>query len=527
MGDDYLQVLQELAKFFGDPERFGANPSRALSRLAAERRVLTSEDLRRLTEQAALYLEVRPERVEAMLDLNGQEMRRALKVKPYEVYRYPDEQLYPRTGWLGAYLLYTQESENPMGWHFWAAVTLLASVFRNTLYWDRGNYFLPINHYTLILGETGLTKSTVLGAATDILERLNEFIKERGEFDHSIRDREIYVSANQITPEKLMEDLGSRYYNQAEGSRVKIKKAPAHGLIASDELVEMLGRNKKGSDRMVAFLTSVYGGKREYKSLTVSHKDRILEDVMVNCLFATTEDWMRTDITDSLFGGGTMGRFMVVQRKEANRRYFKARPFDPVVASSLARMLVPWALNENKIELTWTPEAHQVFEDQYLAAERASHGDEKMKGYHRRKVDHIHKLAAILFLSDYVRPDGKGLMEALDRGHLELGMEYLKNAQEIVEDEERRLPDAFAEVGGDQDSRDRTRALELVRTWHGRLRKPITHAKLLRHLKPRMHSRRLRYILEGLEDEGLVRRHMMVGERGPAKLAWEPLDEQP
>src|SRR5262245_7555676 len=64
------------------------------------------------------------------------EFRRALRSTPPILQRHPHEEIYPTTGWLGDYLLFTQEMEAPLGWHFWCGAVLLGLVARRNFYID-------------------------------------------------------------------------------------------------------------------------------------------------------------------------------------------------------------------------------------------------------------------------------------------------------------------------------------------------------------------------------------------------------
>ncbi len=525
-GTDFDAVRSRLTEAF-EQGLMDRSPHQVLDWLAQDHMALPDQGEPFVT-WAAQSLGTTPERVRSMLRLSPRDRRRALYAKPTKLHRYRDEKVYPTTGWLGAYLLYTQESENPLPWHFWTAVALLSTTIRDRFYWDRRNYYLNLNHYVLMVGPTALTKSTVLNTGTDLLRRLNAMLTALAEKDRLLSNRELWVSPAQITPEKLMEVLSEREgHRYTPDGKLKLGSAAAQGLVVSDELVTLLGKTKKGSERMVGFLTDVYMGKPEYHSLTISNKDRKLYDVLLNCLFASTEEWIRTEITDSLFGGGTMGRFLVCYRTGTNRKMFEADPFDPVLADELALALIPWALNDSQVLLTWEPEAHRTFKEWYDTEGQDRPDDEKMLGFWRRKVDHIHKLAGLLAISDLVSGDPSALQEIQKAGQLGIGLAHLKQAKAVIEAEERYLPDLFAEIGADVDARDANRVFTFIKTCYDRTHRPVRRTTILQKVRPTIHARRLGYLLEGLEEARRIERFQEIPARGPAAMAYRPMDEDP
>ena len=80
-------------------------------------------DARAAAEQVRKILGISVNRFDALRKLDQTvEISRALHYDnepTREHARLRDEEHLPRTGWLGEYLLHTQETECPLGWHFW------------------------------------------------------------------------------------------------------------------------------------------------------------------------------------------------------------------------------------------------------------------------------------------------------------------------------------------------------------------------------------------------------------------------
>ena len=509
----YKELLQRLHQQIESP-RFDhiAEQNRVLEGLSGIAHELPATHLHQLLTKISLRLGITEDRTAVLIRLPTQERRRALRAQPITLDRKPGEELYPVDGWLGQYLLYCQESEAPLGFQFWSAIALLSAVARRNLYWDRGNYFLYLNHYLVLLGRSGLRKSTAIKTAVDMVEATNHTLHMLGAAD------ELFVSPQRVTPEKLMEILTARRGYDAskllQGEKV-VRQRDAVGLIVSDELVTLLGRSVKGSDRMIHFLTDIYGGARRYEAATVTHGDRILMNVALSCLFASTEEWIRMAVTEDLFTGGFMARVVTVHRTEKTRVFPQAVPLDPCLRQVLADALVPWAQLSHPLELVRTPEADEWFQKWYHDAQRQSVADPKMQGYAERRDDHLHKLAGALRLSQMISEGPPGNQDSVD-----VTLEDFHLALTILEDEEQRYPEAFAEIGSSDDNRDAEKVMFIVRQWVETHGEPIPQHQLLR--RSRFHSRRLRYLVEGLVAE--QRLEIVPTDPGPGRtgLCYRP-----
>lgn len=411
--------------------------------------------------------------VRTVLGLSRPDLRRAFYARPAPLQRLADEMLYPEDGWLGAYLLWTQETESPLGWHFWAGVVLLSLVARRNFYWDRGRYFLFLNHYVFLLGESGLRKSTTYEQAMEVYDRMLEIASAGQAFPVD----PIYRTPQRITPERMLADLSRWATNDPTNNR-----KDTIVFVPSDELAGLLGRDIKGSDRLANLLTEVYGGKRTYQDSTLTGGDRKLTNLQVSCLFASTPDSVRRAITESMFTEGLMGRVVTVKRDTPHGYYDTPPPSDPVQCTLLAEALVPWLQIAEEVELRMSEDARKWFKDWYVETHRAHRPDDpKVRSFWSRKHDHLLRLAGVLQLSQLIGCPRDVLDETVRRGLVIVDMPVIAKALAILEDEERRLPEAFADVGADDEARKLWKLEAYITTWYRDKKVPIPHSVLLRN----------------------------------------------
>lgn len=472
-----------LAKMVRDLDREEGIEPTALAQLAARfatiRQHVPYEDAERVTAKL-IEITGRPaDWFDRVWRLPIPEIRRAVTTRPVLLNRLAHETLYPTGGWIGGYLLYTQESEAPLGWHFWCAVSLLSLVARRTFYYDRGRYFLFLNHYIFLLGQSGLTKSTTVGQALGIFDEVQEIIAG---MNGGVEP--FYQSPERITPERMLADLSNWTFSvTGPGRRDTVL------YVVSDELSTLLGREIKGSDRLANFLTDIYMGKRTFRDSTIVGGDRKLTNVICTCLFASTASAVRRAITEAMFSEGFMARVITAPRKLDDRHgtYDTPPPTDPVQRRILAESIVPLAMLDSEIELRPTREAREWFSEWYVRHRETPPSDEKLVAFWQRKPDHVNRLAGILLLSDIAgNPDPKAALEEIrDEGILHISEKYLEHALRIIEDEERRLPDAFSMIGAKEEAREMWQLQGVIERHWREKHEPIAHVDLFhncRHL---------------------------------------------
>ena len=470
------------------------------------RQRLTNGDPEATLSAIAKYLGRSEKWVKTLYTLSGPDFRRALRSKPKPHERTGHEMIYPETGWLGDYLLYCQESESPLGWHFWCGVFLLGLVARRNFYWDRGRYFLFLNHYVFLLGPSGLTKSTTISQAMGIFEEMTQLAQSDGML------APIYQSPERITPEKMLVDL-SNWAKYAPSQRKDTILC-----MVSDELATLLGRNVKGADRLADFLTDIYLGKRRFRDSTIVGGDRTLLNVAVSCLFASTASSVRRNITEGLFTEGFMARVVTASRNhdEKHGNYATPPPSDPVLRNHLATALVPWLMLEREVELRLTADATTEYDKWYVYHQSRVPSDEKIIAFWKRKPDHLHKLMGVLALSEAIEAG----IETVQDGMLEIDSSTFEYALLLLELEEERLPEAFSLIGAKDEAQDILKVQQYIEKKWKDTGEPVPHTQVFHNCRHIIKSgEHLRQIISTLVETEIIR---VVQEGRGRRLFYRP-----
>jgi len=287
-----------------------------------------------LKGEVARRLAVTADRFSQLLRLDTlDDITQALRHQPTEPLRLGDEEVYPKGGWIGEYLLWSQGSEVPLAWHFWTAVALIGGACRRNLFVPMGNHTIYPNHYALFIGPTGMRKSTAIKTGRRVVDQMNTILDERD----APRDLRMKVIPDKITPERFLEMMKSELVSDG----TKVRRTDSVAMICPDELTVLLGKSAFHSDVFIHLLTNLYDCPEVFNTSTITRKDESLHNVAITFLAGSTADWIRTSVTEDIFGGGFMGRCVFVFRERSGRRFPRPDPLDPIARNQLAEALLP------------------------------------------------------------------------------------------------------------------------------------------------------------------------------------------
>jgi hypothetical protein len=427
-----------------------------------------------LTIELAAYLGFSEDRTRQTLLLGDTiDLRRALRFQEREPRRLKDEGIYPRKGWLGNYLLYSQEDEAPLAYHFWVGAALIGAACRRNLFLDWGNHLVWPNYYLLIVGPPGCKKSAAIDAGVDIIQRENAIIHEAdNDFPQDLRVR---VMPNNTTPEMFLNMLKSVRAIDRRTDDPDERFTDAVALLANDEMVTLLGKSNFHSDKMVQVLTGLYGCPGHWEDAAITRGEFILRNVAITVIGGWTPEGIRTSVTREMFGGGFMSRCHFVERKKSGKLYWKAGYRDPITANKLAADLVrltkasPAAMNLSKAAEHWYAEWYEMH-NKVVAA------DYTMKNYMVRKPSHLLKMSIILALSD-------------DLETRSISLDNLLLALKILELEQKRLPEMFNEFGATDSSLLVDYVYGIIAWYQTHNHSPISRTALLNRVYKRVHNK--------------------------------------
>ncbi len=498
-----------------------------------------------LAGAACTAFNIDPVRLEYLISLTrDRDLRTALKAKYVEPGpRLAHESVYPTTGWIGAYLEYSQETPVPMGYDFWTAVGMLGAAARRNLYCnEEGFYFIYPNHYTIMVGPSAIGKSTALKTVGQpILERANDIV-DRLIYDrlsgtlpnmaHLPDDRTINVLTSKVTDAKLMQELAlaTRNIELERDKIVTVKSRQSIGYLANDELVTLFGKKTHAPENIIALLTDFYNCQDKPSGRgAVTQEYGKLADLCLTFMGGTTLEWLNRSITEDAFAGGFMSRVMYVHRPDDHDERYYARgapPLDPARREQLARLLVPWMLLPCEMEMELTDAAADRF---YIPFKRETHNlirhpkDMRMVPYYKRRVPHLLKLAMVLTMSNALhgRTEEPTEIDLEREGSWPIDADALDQAITILQHEEQFLPACFSRVGQHAEDKAVEDIMAQVRKLNERTGEPVSVGTIRTWARRTHGAKGAKALVDDMMETGVVQWRMSENTKGPkTKELW-------
>ena len=280
--------------------------------------------------------------------------------------------------WIQKVIDSTEELEAPKNYYYWAALSVLASTVKGRVYLDRFGFRLYPNIYVLLLGSSGLRKSSVINFAKKLAVLLGN-------------NR---VIAGRNTIEAILNKL-SKDFTQEKGGIVK----NATGFLLASEFSTFIQQN----DEAMTILTDLYdAGYHDdlpwENSLKTSGVEK-LRGVNLTMLGASNIPHLREILQTRDIEGGFVARTALIHDSE--KRTINSLVYKPKrVIDYDALLSYLDILRELEGEFHFTEKSGRFFDDWYNQYNKITVDEEADKtGTSARFEDHVLKIAMLLSLS--------------------------------------------------------------------------------------------------------------------------------
>lgn len=326
------------------------------------------------------------------------------------------------TDWIDSYLQYTDNTESPVSYHKWCALSVVAGALQRRCYlqWGLAEVIYP-NLYVVLIGPSGRTrKGTAIGIAKDMLKKTAGVTV----VPESSSGRQAMILA--------MKRASKNFEDPIDG---KIK---FHCSVTafSEELSVFLGQ---GDIAYLSNLTDWYDSKDDWEYETVGRGKDSLQGLCLNLCGGTAPDWIQSMIPHEALGGGFTSRviFIVEEKKRKIVPEYFVDAATRELGEKLQRDLERIANLSG--EMTFDEEGKDAYvawyidQDSKLSAGEPAIQDKRFAGYCERRATHLRKLMLVCSAS---RGDDLKLTKA----------DFLK-AKGLMEDAEINMPRTFGGLG--------------------------------------------------------------------------------
>lgn len=359
-------------------------------------------------------------------------------------------ELIPRTGILRRYCDYTEHSEAPLAYHVFSFLGVAGAVINRRIWFDMGYYRLYPTLGIIILGPSGIKKTSATNIAVDILQKLGL----------------VKVYSEKLTPEALIDAM---------------KGDNAVGLVYAPEMSVFLSKAQY-NEGLVQLITRFMDCPDVWESGTIGRGKSVVHNVAISSLMCSTPDWFVSSTPTDSFGGGFIARNLLVVQNSSARCEPIPIPGDPSAARSIGEELA--ALHSLEGQIVFDRVAWKRYDDWY----RGEHQDEiknpeheLLATYHNRKPDHLKRIAICLHM--------------LEHGTFELCGECFTNAIYLLKWTEQFLPSLLAHMFRSPVGEMHDIVLRIIAA-----KQPITHSDLVREMSHRINAAELKIVIQSLKE---------------------------
>lgn len=361
--------------------------------------------------------------------------------------------LIPKGGFYDRYVTYTSHSEAPLAYHLFSALVGVGANVNRRVWFDMGYYRLFPNLGIIILGPSGIKKTSAANIMVNMLSEL-EMVK---------------IYSEKLTPEQLIEAM----------------KDMPQGLIYAPEMAVFLGRQRY-MEGIVPLITRFMDCPDVWSSETIMRGKKTLRDVAISSLMCSTLDWFITNTSEDVVSGGFIARNIIVSQEQSPRLEPIPKPGDRQVRTNLMSELS--SVHQLQGELTFTPRVMATYDAWYRDQKRrmGNQPHELLKTYYERKPDHVKRIAMCLHLADHC--------------DLTLCPDCFDRALAILDWIEKFLPAIVRRLFKTSMGHDQDLVLATIKAAGG----IIDHGMLMRRLQYKGDSKWLKNLVESLKEADQV-----------------------
>lgn len=284
--------------------------------------------------------------------------------------------------WIDGYMRYTQNTEPPLLFRKWTAISVIASVLQRKcrVEWGSSLTFYP-NLYIILVGPSASGKGTAMGPGLDLLQDLAH----------------IKIAAQATSLQALIRRLKETNYSDVDLDTGEMQMHSSL-TIFSKEFTVFLGFHNR---EMMSTLCDWYDCDRYWSYETIARKKEEVIGPWVNLFGATTPALIQSSMPLDAIGGGLTSRIIYVY--EEKRDKIVALPMETQEEKKLRRWLLQdlekiymlsgaFKYTSNFMD-AWAEWCREIEEGQ------VPFEDNRFDGYIGRRRNHVMKLSMVMCAS--------------------------------------------------------------------------------------------------------------------------------
>ncbi|MAH45981.1 hypothetical protein CMI37_09120 [Candidatus Pacearchaeota archaeon] len=349
--------------------------------------------------------------------------------------------------WIKGYLEYVEDTEPPLAFHIWTAISAIAATLQRRIVTIRGHTFIYPNQYIVLVGPSGkVRKGEAMSTMRPLLEEVG-----------------VVMAPEAGSPQGLIEVMVSNVSAVAITIRGK-KKIQQQSAVTcfAEELAVLLGEK---NTEFLAVLTNWYDMRGVWKYRTRGQGEETILGPCLNLLGATAPDWIPYMLTKEAMGGGWTARTIFIV--EDKKLKIVPRPKEPDDKQRTKLLHDLEMIKAMSGEMVFDKDARLAYDKWYdIEENKTQRGepsiiDPRFAPYLSRRGTHLWKICMAISAS---------------RGNdLHITMADFNRARILLETAEKKMPRTFGGVGEAPFARATDTVLTYIMT-----RRKCTRVELLR-----------------------------------------------
>lgn len=288
------------------------------------------------------------------------------------------------------YFSYVGETECPLIYHRWCAISLIAATLGRQVSFKHGHNTIYPNFYTMLIGSPGTRKSTAIKIAGNIgrLAGNDRITSGKTSKEKFLADMEEGFNGYELSSHQEGVDAGDMESSLAL-SFSGLTTGPKEVWIVADEFTDFIGANNA---EFISLLGTLWDCPDNYSHRIKSGKSINVIQPVVNILSGNTPTGFATAFPPEIIGQGLLSRLLLIYGESTGSRItFPLSPTDEATESivRLCKRFKLVSLSGVKI----TPTGISTLERIYM--EWSALDDSRLKSYSTRRFTHLIKLCLI------------------------------------------------------------------------------------------------------------------------------------
>ncbi len=285
------------------------------------------------------------------------------------------------------YFHYTRETEVPVFFHRWAAITSIGAYLGRDFYFHHGHFEIYPNIYCMLIGDAGTRKSTAIKIIKKLLQGAGYNTIAA---DSTSKEKFIEDLSGETNEKSVDQILDQNLWGNEESDE---SRPPAECLIAADEFNVFLGN---GNIEFISLLGTLWDYNGTYKKRIKTGKSVSVPNPTISILGGNTPTNLNLAFPPEAIGQGFFSRLIFVYGEKTNKRI----TFPTPPSFEETKELLEYLAAVKRVvhgRATMTSGAESLLDKIYKTHKAMD--DFRFESYSNRRFTHLLKLVLIVTAS--------------------------------------------------------------------------------------------------------------------------------